>query len=281
MVSFLEKLEPLNNYRKRLSNSWKPWRKALSVQRQTLAALIFRETRTRFGEQSLGIIWAFGEAMTHILVFWLLWAVMGRDSHNGLSVPVFLASGLIPYFMFKQIFMKTSACISGNQSLLVFSQIQILDFALARSIVEFMIYTSAGTYFLCILYFFKFDVPIVSLLYILIGIIIITFLGLGVGLIYLPFKGKFKIIDTIVDVSFRFLYFISGAIFPIDRVPSWALEYLLYNPVFHIIEYIRSGFIADYSQLVDMNYTLQFVLFSVMIGMILLKRLRRMILNND
>lgn len=278
MASFLESLE---DYRKEFSNAWKPWRKALSVQRQTLAALIFRETRTRFGEQSLGILWAFGEVMTHILVFWLLWTVMGRESHNGLSIPVFLASGMIPYFMFKQIFTKTSCCISGNQSLLVFSQIQILDFALARSIVEFIIYVSAMFYFFAILFFFKFEIPIDSMVKILWGIINIALLGLSAGLVYLPFKDKFKIIDTVVDVSFRFLYFISGVVFPLDKVPHWAMEYLAYNPILHIVEFIRSGFIADYGHYTDISYSINCILFLLMIGLIFLKRLRKMILDND
>jgi capsular polysaccharide transport system permease protein len=260
----------------------KPLRKALSIQKQTLDALIFRETKTRFGDESLGILWAFGEVLSHILVFWTIWTVIGRDTYNGLSIPIFLVSGLVPYFMFKNIFNKSTDSVNANRSLLVFSQINILDFVLSRSIVEFTIYTTAMTFFVICLYFFEFDVAIYSLIPIIWGIIVLWFLGIGLGLIYLPFKGKFKIIDTIVDLVFRLLYFVSGAVFPVDNVPLWAQEYLQYNPILNIINYIRSGFLNNYTiNIIDIYYGFECAIFTFMIGLILLKRLRKMILSDD
>ncbi|MFT6212754.1 MAG: capsular polysaccharide transport system permease protein [Alphaproteobacteria bacterium] len=277
----LENQNKQQSYRRQLSQYWKPWRKAISVQRQTLSALIFRETKTRFGEQSLGILWAFGEVLSHIFIFWGLWTVMGRQAHNGLATPMFLISGMVPYFMFSNIFSKSADCISANRALLVFSQIHIFDFVLSRAIVELTIYMSAITIFLVGLYFFEFDIQIYSLVRVIWGILVLWILGIGLGLIYLPFKGKFKIIDTIVSVGFRMLYFISGAIFPLEAAPKWAIDYLQYNPVLHLIEYIRTGFIDNYGIFNNIEYGFVCALFTLMIGLILLKRLKKMILQND
>ncbi|MFT6084503.1 MAG: capsular polysaccharide transport system permease protein [Alphaproteobacteria bacterium] len=277
----LENQNKQQSYRRQLSQYWKPWRKAISVQRQTLSALIFRETKTRFGEQSLGILWAFGEVLFHIFIFWGLWTVMGRQAHSGFSIPVFLISGMVPYFMFRNIFTKSADCISANRALLVFSQIHFFDFVLSRAIVELTIYMSAITIFITGLYFFEFDVHIFSLVRIIWGILVLWILGMGLGLIYLPFNGKFKIIDTFVNLALRILYFISGALFPIDAAPSWALDYLQYNPVLHAVEYIRTGFIDGYGSFNDIGYGFECGLFSLMIGLILLKRLKKMILQND
>jgi capsular polysaccharide transport system permease protein len=264
-----------------ISTAWKPWRKALSIQRQTLSALIFRETKTRFGEESLGILWAFGEVLTHIFVMWAFWTLFRHTGHDGLSVPVFLLTGLLPFFMFRSCFEKTSNCISGNQSLLVFSQIHILDFALARCILEITIYISAFFIFLMFLYFFEYEFTLYALPKILTGFLITFILGLGMGLLYLPFKGKFKIIEAVVPLFMRAIYILSGAIFPLERFPHQVLVYLEYNPLFHIINYIRTGFVPDYSIFKNILYGFEFSIFVFMIGLILIKRLRRMILDND
>ena len=176
-------LESLNNkqqsFRKKISQMWTPWRKALSIQRHTLSALIFREAKTRFGEQSLGILWAFAEVLTHVFVMWTMWTLFGHLAYDGLPTPVFLITGLLPFFMFRNCFDKTSNCISGNQSLLVFSQINILDFALARCILEMAIYISAFFIFIAMLYFFEYDITIYSLPKILIGFLATWLLGMG------------------------------------------------------------------------------------------------------
>lgn len=277
----LESLNKNQSLRKTISQQWKPWRKAVSVQRQTLAALIFRETKTRFGEQSLGILWAFGEVLMHIVVMWGLWTFLGHRSYGELSTPVFLVTGLLPFFVFRNCFNKTSDCISGNQSLLVFSQINILDFALARCILELVIYISAFVIFIITLYFLEYDITIISTSRIIFAFINAWFLGMGIGLLYLPFKGKFKIIEALVPLIMRAFYLLSGVFFPIDRIPNFIRKYLEYNPLLHIMNYLRSGFIIDYGNFNNITYSFQVSLFLVMIGLILMKRLRRMILNND
>jgi capsular polysaccharide transport system permease protein len=277
----LENLNKDQSFRKTISGHWKPWRKALSMQRQTLSALIFREAKTRFGEQSLGILWAFGEVLTHVFIMWGMWTLFGHLAYGGLPTPVFLITGLLPFFMFRNCFDKTSNCISGNQSLLVFSQINILDFALARCILEMVIYSAAFCIFIAMLYFFEYEITIHSLSKILIGFLATWFLGMGLGLLYLPFKGKFKVVDSIVPLIFRGFYILSGAIFPIDRLPHAVLNYLEYNPLLHITSYIRTGFIEDYGMFKDIGYGFECAFFILMIGLILMKRLRRMILDND
>jgi capsular polysaccharide transport system permease protein len=79
----------------------------------------------------------------------------------------------------------------------------------------------------------------------------------------------------------RAFYFLSGVFFPIDRIPSVIRKYLEYNPLLHIMNYLRSGFIIDYGNFNNITYSFQVSLFVVMMGLILMKRLRKMILNND
>lgn len=281
MGYFLESLDRIETFKDLISQKWKPWRKAISVQRQTLAALIFREAKTRFGEQSLGILWAFGEALMHIFVMWVIWSIFGRHNYSGLPIPVFLVTGLLPFFMFRNCFEKTSNCISGNQSLLVFSQINILDFALARCILETVIYGAAFFIFMTMLYFFEYEFVVKSASHIIWGFMNAWFFGMGLGLLYLPLRNKFKIIDTIVPLILRALYFLSGAIFPIDKLPYSLIDYLEYNPLLHIITYIRNGFIEDYGYFDNISYSFECAIFCIMIGLILMQRLRRMILDND
>ena len=48
-------------------------------QLEVIQALILRETRTRFGDHQLGFLWAFIEPLLWILMFYGMYALMGRQ----------------------------------------------------------------------------------------------------------------------------------------------------------------------------------------------------------
>ncbi len=74
-------------------------RHGLDVQRATVLALFLREIKTRFGKFRLGYCWALLEPLLHLaILLFVLDFVMERTLPD-ISFPVFLLSGIIPYFI--------------------------------------------------------------------------------------------------------------------------------------------------------------------------------------
>ena len=267
---------------KALHVSLRPWRRALGEQRRVLAALIYRELKTRFGQTRVGFFSAFIEPIIHILVIFSIWGVLGRFAGGSAIDPlIFIATGLFPFFMFRDTVMKITKCVSANKALLTFPQIKILDFALARALLELMTYSVVFFIFLIAADFVGYRVEVFDINRVFGGMFLIWLTGCGAGLALMPFTGMFQFVDTLIGVAMRFLYFTSGVLFAIDRLPKEIRDYLSYNPIIHIVEYIRSGFFRGYAEnsaFPDMPYAISICVFLLITGLAFKKSLLRLIM---
>jgi len=66
-------------------------------------ALFLREVQTRFGTKKMGYFWAIFDAMLMVLVFAGLKTAIGNKSMPGIDFPVFLATGFLAFFLWKNI----------------------------------------------------------------------------------------------------------------------------------------------------------------------------------
>lgn len=270
----------VKNYIEKLIDYYKFWHIGLSEWRRVIYALIYRETKTTWGQHSLGILWGVTEPITHIFVFaFLRSALKGGEGNSGeLSMLLFIATGIFPFFIFRDVFNKTKACISANRALLVFPQIRILDFVFARSILELMTSSTAFLLFIIGLSWFEDAMPI-SVIKIMVGVLLMWILGIGCGLLCLPLHGRFKFIDEIISVSTRILYFISGVMFSFTDIPQSYHQYLSWIPTFHGIEYIRSGFSYVYGEFADIQYLFYTAFISLLFGMLIVRQKQNYILS--
>ncbi|EIM1128140.1 ABC transporter permease, partial [Escherichia coli] len=78
-------------------------RSGFEVQKVTVEALFLREIRTRFGKFRLGYLWAILEPAAHLLVLLGIFGYIMHRTMPGISFPVFLLNGLIPFFIFNSI----------------------------------------------------------------------------------------------------------------------------------------------------------------------------------
>lgn len=77
------------------------WPERLRRQRRVIAALIIRETRTRFADLHLGYAWALIEPILHIALLSVMFAMLMRGRPPlGKHFFIFYYTGLIPYLMF-------------------------------------------------------------------------------------------------------------------------------------------------------------------------------------
>jgi capsular polysaccharide transport system permease protein len=237
-------------------------RTAWEVQRAVLFALILREMKQRVGGQWVGAVWTVFEPLAHTMMMLTIVGFARARFMPGIEYPVFLVTGLIPYFFFQHLTMRLMDCIPANRGVFSYRQVKPIDALLSRGIVEALMNLVVYLLSLGILAWLGFHVvPAYPLE--LIGVhLLIGTLGLSTGILAAVVSHDRPRVKSFIRVSFMPLYFMTGVIFPIHNLPPEYLEWLLWNPMLHLVELSRHSFIAQYRPVEGVNllYPLGFTL---------------------
>jgi len=249
---------------------------ALAIQCRVIWALILRETRTRFGRHRLGYLWAVLEPAGMIMILTAIFTLVGRLAPSGLDFPVFLATGIVPFFMFRTMLTRAAKAIEGNRGLLVYARVKPLDLVIARGLLEAATYLVVFVLILLLLGALGYQARPHQPLVVLSAMATLATLGFGLGAAIAAFQVVMPSIEQMVSFINRPLLFISGIFFSVEVVPEPYRSWLLLNPILHAIELIRAGFFATYSaRYADPGYLLEWVAGAVLLGLVAQRALRR------
>lgn len=257
------------------------WLEPLRVQVRVVGALVRRETRAHFGEMRLGYLWAIIEPGLHLIAYSLLFTyVLRRHPLAGGSLVLFTLTGLIPYFLYSKMAAYLMSSIVSNRALLNLPPVKPFDVFVSRAILEGSTYLLVGFLLLVGLFLTGVSEAIPRDPVNLIGAIAaILCFGFGFGLINSVILSYVPNWSTIFTIVLGPLYLLSGIFFLIDEIPSPFRDYLLYNPLLHLVGWFRSGFYPHYSTAyIDRAYALKWAITALVLGLGLLRVARRKLL---
>lgn len=233
-------------------------------------ALFLREIKTRFGESRLGYAWVVIEPMLHIVFLILVFSFLRSQMMPQVPFILFMITGLIPYFLFKNISSALMGSIKGNLALFAYKPVRPFAVYVSRTILEVVIYSVIFGIILAVIWWFDLIVfQIAHPLELLGAITLIILLAMTYGIILSLIEHVFPSIKIIVNVLFSLLYFLSGVMFPLWIVPTEYLQYLEWNPVLHLIEVFRESFFSYYPQTqgISVTYPIWWILVMGYIGL--------------
>lgn len=212
-----------------------------------LFALFLRELKTRFGAKRFGAFWVIGEPLLHIMFLLFIFVFLRSRMMPQVPFELFLITGLIPFFIFKNIVMGLMSSIDANKALFSYRPVKPIDTYITRVILEVLIYTSVFSVILLIFGFFGgFDISIARPLEVFGVFMLLVMMGFTFGIIASLLAHVFSITKTIISFMMTILYFLSGIMYPLWIVPGSYLTVLEYNPVLHLIELFRENFFSHY-----------------------------------
>ncbi len=223
------------------------WWAALATQGRVVHALIIRETRTRFGDSTLGYGWALLEPILHILTLSLFFAVLmhGRPP-IGTQFFIFYYTGLIPYHVFVHTSSSMNFAVTSNGSLLQLPLVSTFDVIIARGLLELVTDLLVAIVLLAGFGALGLGTMPDNLAGVVASITAIWVFACGCGFINAVITGFFKSWDKIWNQVSRILYFCSGIFYVPGMMPDWLRNILAWNPVLHGIDWFRSSFFVDY-----------------------------------
>jgi capsular polysaccharide transport system permease protein len=252
--------------------------RGLAGQVEVVWALVLRETRTRFGKNQLGYLWALFEPLLMIGTFYVLFTVAGRSPGAGMDVYTFVATGFVPYLMFRSTADRIAASIDSNRGLLFYPHVQPLDLVAARGALEMGTYLAVFALLMGVHALFHQQLVVDDVLLVLLGFSLAWGLGVGLGLVFSALGVISSAVDRTRGALLRPFFWASGIFFTANELPGGAREVLLYNPVLHAVELVRGGWFDDYTlRYADPLYVVKWIFALVLLGLVLERVVRRRI----
>ena len=244
---------------------------------EVLNALILREMRTRFGAHQLGYLWALIEPSLWIGTFVGMFAMAGRTAPDGMETVSFIATGLIPFMLFRETVGRAVSAVGGNKGLLFYPQIQPLDLVLARTVLECFTLVFVFAVIICGASIWSDRWPhVADWLRFTLGFVAAGALGSSLGLLLLGLSVFTPAIERLYGPVLRPLFWFSGIFYTANGLPAPIRDVMLYNPLLHIVEFVRSGWFLQYRSLhADAGYVSAWVIVLAFAGLVVERVARR------
>jgi capsular polysaccharide transport system permease protein len=241
-------------------------------------ALFLREINTRISIGKMGLLWTFFEPFLQAFIFVGVHSYILKVSNYDYSV--FMASGIVAFFMFKNIVDGSKGAFLANKGLFSYRQVKPIDTIVARTLVESFLSGVVVLIFLLYGYYFHYDIAAKNLLMVSFGYLWLIFFAFGFGLLVAVGNAFFASIGKFVTFfSFGLLVF-SAIFYPVASLSPEIQKIILYNPLTHFMEMIHGYYLNELDdRFVDYQYMLLWTLSLWFAGMWLYLRLEKRIIS--
>lgn len=229
----------------------------------------------------MGAFWLLFEPIAHIVAIMFVVTVLRGRHLSGFDYPVFLISGMIPFFLLRNIALKLMDSANANRALFAYPNIKLFDTYVARVIVECALHICVFVVLaLGMWWIFGYDTtihrPIAFAAIVTVGVT----LAFGVGLILSVVSEALPNSKTFIRLLFMPLYLISGVLVPVWAIPKHYLSWITWNPLLHIIDGLRWSYFENYpvTPELSMRYPVEVACVTMFLGMALYHLRKREIL---
>ena len=257
--------------------TWSAVSEALSTQARVIHALIMRETISRYGDHKLGFLWAVIEPLFFVVIIGGTMSFLRNDSPSGMPLVPFMITGFVPFIMFRNTMNQLRSAVASNKALLGFPQVTLFDTIIARVLLESGVMLFVFAFIVSMAHLVGYEIRIENPLGVLAVCLSMLLLGSGIGFVLGTISPIVPSTGQISNILFgRPLFLTSGLFFTADSVPEPFRTWLLYNPLLHLMELMRSSFFYEFeSDYGSWAYAGSWVFGSLAFGMLTLQALKR------
>lgn len=246
------------------------------TQLQVVYALLLRETRTRFGKNQLGYLWALLQPILWIGTFVAFHHAIGRLTPPGMSLVAFLTTGIVPFSLFRDPTQRCISAIESNRGLLFYPQVRPLDLVIARASLEVLTQLVVMLILLGGLAVWEGLPRVNDLMETVLGLGLAAGLGASMGLVCCCLSVFSPQVERLFPTLLRAAFWFSAIFHPLASVPGPMRQLMLLNPVVHAIELTRDGWFQGYgARNIDPWYPAFWILGLSYFGLVLERMARR------
>ena len=242
-----------------------------------LYLFVLRDITVIYKQTILGPAWFFIQPILTTLVFTVVFGNIAGIPTDGIPQPLFYMSGIVIWNFFAECFIKTSNTFVTNAQLfgkVYFPRIiQPLSVVISNGL-KFLI--QFGLFLILYTYYIIKGVPITPNGYILLFpflLVLMALLGLGFGLIFSSLTTKYRDLTFLIQFGVQLLMYATPIIYPLSEIPEKYRFLIRGNPVSHIIETFKYGFLGQGMFTISgLVYSTIFTLVILFVGIIIFNK---------
>jgi lipopolysaccharide transport system permease protein len=211
---------------------------ALLRARDILYTWTVREIKVRYTDTSLGLAWIVLYPAAWVLLFTLLFSHLVPVPVQGIPYPLFVMSGLVPWFFFSSTVSNAVSSLKHNSNLIpkVYFPREILPLgSVLVGLLDLCLYL---VLMLGAMLFFHIwgGMKMVMLLPVIAGM---TALTLAVSLLTSRFALFRREVQLLVPMALQFMMYLVPVFYPVEVVPVAVRKYYLLNPLAALMDAFR------------------------------------------
>lgn len=246
--------------------------------RELLSTLIKNDFKKQYLGSYLGLVWAFIQPLTFIVVIWFVFEIGFRAGPTTGGVPFFLylITGMIPWFFISNAFTSGANSIVNNSFLVkkVAFRVSILPLV---EIGSALIIHLALVGFLIVAFLLYGYMPTIYWLQLPFYILASIVLLLGLSWLTSAVRVFIKDIGSFIAVLMQIGFWATPIFWSIDMIPQKYQWILKLNPAFYIVDGYRNTFIKGSWFWEHQNITMYYFTLTIVclgVGALVFKRLR-------
>jgi capsular polysaccharide transport system permease protein len=226
--------------------------------RRIMGAVLIQDMRSRFGTSHIGYLVAIAWPLSHIVIITLMYMFRVTIAPVGDSPTMFVATGIVPYVLCLYPARLLAMAIARNRQLLNIPVIKPLHLIFSRCILETLNAVIVLALFMFAVSMFDVDILPVDTGEAAKAIGAAMFLGIGLGflnVVMCALIGQYFVV--FFNLLMIGLYVLSGVYLPPTAMPESVREYMTYNPLLQLVEWLRSAYYTSYdSELINKSLIL-------------------------
>ena len=186
----------------------------------------------------------------------------------GTSLFLFMASGLLPFYLFLQVSSRASSAVRAGGR---FPGLSTLDVYIATTLLNSLIWiTMILVIFVGMWLYGIAQARPESIVTCAASLVLLIILAMGVGMINNVIARYFRLWLFVYRIATRGLIFLSGVFFIVDLQPFLIRAWSVANPLSHGIEWFRLGVYGRYPHIsLDQSYLIKWAFVALFLGFVL------------
>ncbi|MCR9200693.1 MAG: ABC transporter permease [Planctomycetaceae bacterium] len=245
--------------------------------RDLLLMFVKRDIITVYKQTILGPIWFVVQPIMTTIVYLFVFGRVAKVSTDGMPQILFYMSGIIMWNYFADCFNKTSGTFRSNAEIfgkVYFPRLIVPLSQVISGIIKFFI--QAGLFITIWLWFVATTDAVrpnywaystIWLLPLMAG------MGLGFGILFSSLTTKYRDLTFLIQFGVQLAMYATPIIYPMSILSDTARSILWWNPIAHIIEAFKYGFLGSgEASVAGLLYATAFTVLSLSFGIVVFNR---------
>jgi lipopolysaccharide transport system permease protein len=210
----------------------------LAQYKDLIWTLSIHRIKVRYKQSVLGVLWAFLQPISMMLIFTFIFSFIARMPSDGLPYAIFAYTALLPWNYFStSVSNATNSLVSHAQFVTkVYFPREILP--ISYIVAALFDFTVAGILLVGLMVYYHVTLTI-NVLYAIPIVLVVSCFALAISLFLSATQVRFRDVGVAVPLLLQVWLFATPVIYPLSAVPQrWRTLYLL-NPMAGIIENFR------------------------------------------